>query len=162
MNIRSGDKLPKLLVIGIVLVLIGAIVSLIITQMKPRVNVKVGDGIFTARVVTDRDDLDKGLGGVNELNPNEAMLFVFEKDNKWPIWMKEMKIPIDIIWLDVDKTVVYMVKGAQPDSYPGEKFIPNDAARYVLEATAGTVDSRNIRIGSKAEFNLADLKEWWQ
>lgn len=81
------------------------------------------------------------------------MLFVFLADETWPIWMKDMSIPLDIIWLNSDKQVVYIAKNVQPDSYP-TKFTPDTPARFVLEVVAGTTDAQNIVEGTVATFTL--------
>jgi uncharacterized membrane protein (UPF0127 family) len=42
----------------------------------------------------------KGLAVKNELRDNESMLFVYEEPSKQSFWMKDMRFPIDIIWID--------------------------------------------------------------
>ena len=50
----------------------------------------------------------QGLAVKNQLKENEAMLFVFEKPGKHSFWMKDMKFPIDIIWLDSTGKIVHI------------------------------------------------------
>ncbi|MNR39207.1 hypothetical protein D3C85_1573910 [compost metagenome] len=85
------------------------------------------------------------------------MLFIFDSSDKWAMWMKDMKIPLDILWLDQSQKVIYIVKGASPYDFP-KSYVPNDPALYVFEVPQGTVDSKNIRIGSKATFNLDEAR----
>src|SRR5947208_11440214 len=42
----------------------------------------------------------RGLQGKEGLKKNEGMLFIFEQDGLHRFWMKDMKFPIDIIWID--------------------------------------------------------------
>jgi uncharacterized membrane protein (UPF0127 family) len=72
--------------------------------------------------------------------------------------MKDMNFPIDIIWLDKDKKVVYIVKNAPPESYPYEHFEPKEEARYVLEVAAGTVEDKKIMIDAPATFDENNLE----
>ena len=118
----------------------------------------IGDGLFKARVAQTQAQREQGLSRVSYLGGNEAMLFLFDRSDKWAMWMKDMKIPLDIVWLDQDQKVVYIIKGASPDDYP-KSYIPNDPALYVLEAPRGAVEAKNIRIGSKATFNLDEVRK---
>ena len=72
--------------------------------------------------------------------------------------MKDMNYPIDIVWLDKDKKIVYIVKNAPPESYPYETFVPKQDARYVLELPAGTVGPKSIVIGKEAAFDENTLE----
>jgi uncharacterized membrane protein (UPF0127 family) len=129
-------------------------------QLQPHVTVHVGDGVFLSRVANSPETREKGLSGTTELRSDQAMLFVYDKDGKWPIWMKEMNYPIDIVWLDANKKVVYIVKNAPPESYPYEKFTPKQDARFVLELPAGTTAKKRIDIGSQATFDENNLEGW--
>ena len=48
------------------------------------------------------DTLEKrtqGLSGRESLSANEGLLFVFSTSGAYGIWMKDMRFPIDIIWI---------------------------------------------------------------
>src|SRR6266542_6597913 len=94
--------------IVLVLGLVGAAAYYVLApQLRPHVTVHLGDGVFLAQVAKTQPTREKGLSGTTSLRSEEAMLFVYDSDGKWPIWMKDMNYPIDIIWLDKDKKVVY-------------------------------------------------------
>lgn len=120
---------------------------------KNNIIATLGNAQFALRVVDAPADLQKGLSGVTYLPPSQGMLFVFSTDGRWPIWMKDMYINIDIIWLDADKQVVWMVENASPASFP-DSFIPSTNARYVIELPAGAVQRAQITQGSQAAFTL--------
>jgi uncharacterized membrane protein (UPF0127 family) len=80
------------------------------------------------------------------------MILVFPSDDKWKIWMKDMQVPIDIVWLNQDRRVVYSVTNVSPDN--SDTFTPDVPARYVVELPAGTVASRNIKAGRAAVFEI--------
>lgn len=145
----------------LVLLLIGsAALYALWPQLQPHTTVHIGDGVFLTRVAKTDAEREKGLSGTGELRSDQAMLLVFDRDDKWSIWMKDMKYPIDIIWLDKDKKVVYIVKNAPPESYPYEKFAPKQEARYVLEVPAGTTAKKSINIGTEAHFDENQLEGW--
>jgi len=141
------------------LLLVGATAVYVMwPQLQPHANVRIGDGIFAAKVVKTQEERAKGLSDTSELRKDQAMLFVYERDDKWPIWMKDMNYPIDIVWMDKNKKVIYIVKNAPPESYPHETFEPKDDARYVLELAAGMVDTKSIMIGKEAVFDENNLE----
>jgi len=95
-----------------------------------------------------------GLSGRTSLREDTGMLFVFETDAPWGIWMKDMKFPIDILWIDRDGTVLHVEKNATPESYPNI-FISPEPARYVLEVNAGFAEKNWIENG----FVVTNLPE---
>jgi len=120
----------------------------------------LGNGIFHADLAIDETARTKGLSGISELASNKALLMVFPGEGKWGIWMKNMKIPIDIVWLDKDKKVVYIVKNASPEDSTSTTFEPKMPAKYVIEVPAGTVDGSAVNINQMAIFqvNEGDIK----
>ncbi|MFZ2125346.1 MAG: DUF192 domain-containing protein [Candidatus Saccharimonadales bacterium] len=149
--------LNKWMVILIIAAIVVAAVLFVIIPNLPQstTNVRLGDGIFRAQVAKTDYSREKGLSDITSLTPDQALLMVFPVADKWPIWMKDMKVPIDIIWLDSNKKVVYIVKNAEPpgDSTP-QTFTPRTSAKYVIELPAGTVDSRAILSDSLASFQF--------
>lgn len=102
-------------------------------------------------VMKTAEELERGLGGRDPLPPDRAMLFVFKRDDYWPFWMKDMKFSIDIIWLDADLKVVTAIKNMSPDTYP-KVYFPDVPARYVIEASAGFVESNHITAGQRLDI----------
>jgi len=127
-------------------------------QLQPHATVRIGDGVFKTRVANTEETRVQGLSGTSKLGEDRALLLVFDSEGEWPIWMKDMKYPIDIVWLNKDKKVVHIVKNAPPESYPYEKFTPKRSAKYVLELPAGTVDEKSIIIDSQAAFDETKLE----
>ncbi len=87
-----------------------------------------------------------GLSGRTSLAPDTGLLFIFDRSNYWGFWMKDMKFPIDILWLDKDFKVVTRMDRVAPETYP-EVFLPRAAALYVLEINAGASQEYNIHEG---------------
>ena len=59
----------------------------------------------------------KGLSIKNTLNESEGMLFPFDTPGEYSFWMKDMKFPIDIIWIDSNYKIVYIEKNLQPCAF---------------------------------------------
>ena len=102
----------------------------------------------TIRVtVADTPELRaKGLGGREGLAQDEGMLFIFDSDAKYQFWMKDMRFPIDILWIFASGQVVDIRESVSPSTYPAV-FAPNSPARYVLELPAGFVKENDVVAG---------------
>lgn len=89
-----------------------------------------------------------GLSGREGLAPNSGMLFIFDSDQKWGMWMKDMRFPLDIIWADAVGNIVTIARGISPESYP-KVFEPSAPARYALEVPAGWSAAHGVVEGDK-------------
>jgi hypothetical protein len=75
-------------------------------------DIKIGDKEYKVKVVTSEEDKTTGLQGIKELPENEGMLFDFSDDPKEvSFWMKDTLIPLDIIFINDEKEVVYVYEG---------------------------------------------------
>lgn len=142
-------------VVGI-LALVGLVVTrVILWEMRPRTTVSISGTVFRVDVADTSELRQKGLSGRPSLGTDEGMLFIFDTDNYWSFWMKDMRFPIDIIWLDKDKQVVHIEHNVQLDVEPYADYTSPDLARYVLEVAAGRARQANIRIGSVMKIDIA-------
>ena len=92
-----------------------------------------------------------GLSGRESLKNDEGMLFIFDKVGNHGFWMKDMKFPIDILWIDDDFSIVDVEKNVATSTYP-QVFGKNYMSKYVLELPAGYSDKNNIKIENKIIF----------
>lgn len=155
---RRRDALSWGLV-GVVLLLVGvASMYVLWPQLQPHVDLKLGDGVYKAQVAKTQEARDKNLTGVSGLAEDQAMLLVYGGDGKWTVTTQNTAFPVDIVWLNKDKQVVYIVKNAPPESYPYDSYVSKDDARYVVELAAGTVGKKAISIGTTAIFDENNMK----
>jgi uncharacterized protein len=122
--------------------------------LKAKVTVK--DFELNADVPITSELISKGLAVKNQLKENEAMLFVFEEPAKYSFWMKDMKFPIDIIWLDSASKVVHIERNLQPCAsvFICTGYSPSADSQYILETVAGFAQRHNVNIGSDIDFGL--------
>ena len=113
--------------------------------------VKIAGQDIKVELALTLEDQAQGLSDKSELLENEGMLFVFNKPNKYPFWMKGMNFAIDIIWIGDDMHVVYIKKYARPEEYPNT-YVPNKDAKYVLEVVPGFSDKNNLQVEDRVEF----------
>ena len=145
------------IVSGVVLVIFSFFALYVVPKMfAPPTKIYIGSGSFEAKLALDEPSQEKGLAGIDNLASDEALLMVFDFESDWGIWMKDMKIPIDIVWLDKSKKVVHIVKNASPEYSTDKTFKPNKPAKYVLELPAGAVDNSTINLNSLAIFQLEE------
>lgn len=115
--------------------------------------VTINNSRITVTIADSDAERAKGLSGSPQLKDGSGMLFIFDEPGYPGIWMKDMKYPIDIIWLDENRTIVHIQEFATPDSYP-RVFMPQVPAKYVLEVPVGTVKSYGMNNGKTMTFNL--------
>ena len=108
-----------------------------------------GQNIKVELAVTQAEQ-ERGLSASLDLAETEGMLFIFAESGRHPFWMKDMKFPIDIIWLNENMSIVYIKKDARPESYP-EIYSPDKDSKYVLEVVSGFADKNNLKIGDEAK-----------
>lgn len=122
-----------------------------------QVNVSVNGQVLIADIAATDEQIVKGLSVKNTLAENEAMLFVFNNEGEHTFWMKNMKFPIDIIWIDADKTVVHIEHSLQPCSSDllCPTYKPVDDSLYVLETVAGFAEKHDIAKGTAVHFELS-------
>ena len=146
-----------ILIGGVFVLLIALVIAYAVSAFKPTTRVDIGSGVYNVWVADTEIERVQGLSGVEKLNPGGGLLMQFDSDGKWGIWMKDMKIPLDIVWLDNNKKVVYIVKNASPETSTMVTYTPLNDARYVLELEAGSVDKAGIHSGAIAKFDETEL-----
>jgi uncharacterized protein len=109
-----------------------------------------------ADLALTQDQQIKGLAIRNQVNESEGMLFVFQHPSRQSFWMKDMKFPIDIIWLNANRSVVYIVSNLEPCPMRGycPGYLPDRDSSYVLETSAGFSQRHNVRVGAQIHFHL--------
>lgn len=107
----------------------------------------------TLEVVDTPQARARGLGGRQELPDTHGMLFNFDSPDTHSIWMKDMLIDIDILWLNQDKEIIYLKDNASKDSYP-EVYRPEIPASYVIELNDSAIERLGIRQGQKVDFAI--------
>jgi len=116
-------------------------------------NVCIGDACVKAVVVSSEKERAEGLMFKQSLAWNEGMLFVFEQEDVYGFWMKNMKFPLDLIWIGTNKKIADITRHASPcEKDPCPVFSPDQKVKYVLEVCAGFADKFKLRIGDAVEF----------
>lgn len=110
---------------------------------------------FKVEIASSQEELAKGLMFRESLNKNSGMLFVFPEEELHSFWMKNTLIPLDIIWINTDREIVFIKHNAPVClEDPCESFTPNEKALYVLEINSGIAEEIGLEVGDKTEFKI--------
>ena|SRR3989344_428841 len=107
----------------------------------------ISNNCFRVEVADNPVERAQGLMFRKELKENSGMLFIFDSSEKHSFWMKNTLIPLDIIWIDENKKIVYIYENAQPCRETCDSIIPDKNAKYVLEINTGLARKYEIEIG---------------
>lgn len=123
-----------------------AITYPLVFKNKPSIVIINSKKINVELATTDKERI-KGLSGRSTLSPDTGMLFIFPTTDIWPFWMKDTKIPLDIIWINnniiVDTTTLNI-----PMNNNIPQYTPQNKANYVLEVNANS----GFKIGDKIKI----------
>jgi uncharacterized membrane protein (UPF0127 family) len=145
--------------IGALLAAVGATAHFVLLpQLQPHLTLRIGDGVFNARVVSASQYAKNGIQNISQLREDRAILHIYDSEELWSIDMKDRHDSFDIIWLDSEKKVVHIVKNASSESVPSTTFNPQVNARYMIEMRGGIVDAKSIRINSDAYFDEKNIQ----
>jgi uncharacterized protein len=83
------------------------------------------------------------------------MLFIFEEEGLYSFWMKNMTMPIDMVFISGNGSVVYVKHSAQPcTADPCEIISPQQKFMYVLEIRSGAASLLGIKENDHAEISI--------
>jgi len=165
-NSMSGKmKNKKIILVGLfITLLIIILIILIIFLFKQQTAVQTAkiekvcfkQACFNVKIAETQEEREKGLMGIEYLDKNNGMLFIFPESGKYNFWMKNTLIPLDIIWIDSNNAVIEIKENFQPcKENIGENcdiYYSKKNALYVLEINGNTVSKNDIKIGDKIIF----------
>ena len=116
-------------------------------------SVCINEKCFSVEIADENYEKVLGLSNRDSLNENQAMLFIFKEETIPNFWMKDMKFPIDIIWIDENLEISEISKNLKPceeDFCP--TFKPKEKIKYVLEINAGLSEEFNFEVGDEVKL----------
>jgi uncharacterized protein len=109
---------------------------------------------YSVEIADDDAERARGLMFRDELAQGRGMLFIHERQEPLAYWMKNTKIPLDILYFDSARKLVSQQRDVPPCSL-GDRCppYPSDApARYVLELNAGEAARIGLEDGAELTF----------
>lgn len=107
---------------------------------------------FQVEVANTPRTREKGLMFRDSLPENGGMLFVYDGTQPAAMWMKNTRIPLDILFIDEEKRIINIHEEAIP--YSETPLFSRRAARYALELSGGAVEKNGIKAGDLVQFEL--------
>jgi uncharacterized membrane protein (UPF0127 family) len=104
---------------------------------------------FQLEIADSASEKYKGLSNRNYLCGNCAMLFLFEEKKERTFVMREMMIPIDILFID-NGIIKDIYRNLEPEGKDYNNYYKSSGAvDKVLEINANYSDKYNINVGDK-------------
>jgi uncharacterized membrane protein (UPF0127 family) len=93
---------------------------------------------FAVEVADDDATRARGLMFRDSMAREHGMLFVFERAEPQAFWMRNTRIPLDILYFDSQRRLVSVAAGVPPCTTPQCPSYPSEgAAQFTLELNAG-------------------------
>lgn len=108
--------------------------------------IRIGDESIPVEIADTDAERNLGLSGRAILENGHGLLFIFDTSSKYGFWMKDMRFPIDIVWIDENWRIISVTRNVAPETYP-KVFEPERAIRYALELNAGEAEKFGIDTG---------------
>lgn len=109
----------------------------------------INNHAFNLEIAKTQVEKEIGLSTKKILSQNAGMLFLFDKPAYYRFWMKNMKFPIDIIFIRNGR-IVTIHKNVKPPTNPNENppiYNSSEPADIVLEINAGLSEKYNFKEG---------------
>lgn len=120
-------------------------------------NILIDGHIFSLLLAKSEAEKEKGLSDRASVDMNTGMLFIFDKEGNYDFWMKRMRFPLDIIWMNKNK-IVTIAEDLQPATSSDDTEIPRFKsvvpADTVLEINSGLSKKYNFKVGDSVKINL--------
>lgn len=146
--------LPVILVLALMLAGCGSETGGTDELLTRKVTLPDGQTI-RAEVEMTSVDMQKGMMFRDSLARGRGMLFIHSTPGLYPYWMFQVRIPLDMIWMDAGHRIVEI----SPDTPPCQtkaSLCPNygghQTAQYVLELGGGEARRLGLTLGQTLEF----------
>jgi len=98
-----------------------------------------------AEIADTQEKRSQGLMFRKGLKADQGMLFLFERQGIYGFWMKNMRFPLDLIWINQDKVIVEIYQNALPCKDLCKSIQPASPVKYVLEVNSGFCREHNLK-----------------
>jgi len=146
---KSGLSIATILIIILFLIIILHFFNKRSVSDNSANYIRVNNCQFKIEIADTSQERFLGLGKREKICQNCGMLFEFSEKGEYSFCMRDMKFPLDIIWI-LDDNAVSVAKDV-PCKFKGE-INPHVLADKVLELNAGTAEKCGIKKGDKISY----------
>ncbi|MBI4904022.1 MAG: DUF192 domain-containing protein [Acidobacteria bacterium] len=115
-----------------------------------------GGKVIRAEVMLRRNDMMRGMMFRPPLALDRGLLFVHTRAGKYSYWMSNVKVPLDIIWMDKERHIVEMSPNTPPcletDPVKCPTYGGKVESTFALELSAGQIAANGLAIGQQIDF----------
>jgi uncharacterized membrane protein (UPF0127 family) len=109
--------------------------------------------VYHVEIAADQDSRAQGLMYRESLQDGRGMLFLFPRPSIEAFWMKNCNFPIDIVWMDAARRVIFVSAHTPPcKEDPCPTYGPKEKSLYVLEIPDGAAAKEKAVVGSTLTF----------
>ena len=109
-----------------------------------------------AETMRQQVDQMRGMMFRDSLAKDRGMLFVHPSEMNVPYWMYQVRIPLDLIWMDHQRRIVEISANTPActakSSHDCPSYGGNEKARYVLELAGGGAALYGLKVGDTLSF----------
>ncbi|MEK7551621.1 MAG: DUF192 domain-containing protein [Patescibacteria group bacterium] len=147
-------RLIRLLSILIATIIFSSIIFLFFLK-TPTPRVLINGKSFNAEIVKSSKDQAIGLAKYKKISKDFGMLFIFDNKGYYGFWMKNMKFPIDIIFISDNKitTIFKNVDYPKNGNSNLQGYKPDVPSDMVFEVNAGISNKYNFQKGDSVKIN---------
>lgn len=110
------------------------------------------DTCFSIEIADTPEERQLGLMYRKQLPEWSGMLFIFEQPGQYKFWMKNTLIPLDMIWIDNQNTIIDIKQATPCVTNPCPTYGPDQFSSYVLELNSGISEKYGIKIGDSVKI----------
>ena len=112
----------------------------------PTVPMKIGSKTFTLEIANDAAEREKGLMRRDAMPADHGMIFVFPGEERLGFYMKNTRIPLDIIFLNANGVIV-SIKQMRP--YDVSTTYTDSPAKWAIELNQGQAAAAGLNVGDQ-------------
>ena len=118
-------------------------------------SVELGGKTFSVEIAETSQKQALGLMFRENMPTDQGMLFIFPHEAPRSFWMKNTRIPLDIMYFDKDLKLVSISADTPPCKVTRCPSYPSKApAQYVLELNAGSAMELGVKLGDRLIVDL--------
>ncbi len=126
-----------------------------VANLNTRTVTLPGGQKIQAEVMLLEMDMMRGMMFRDSLAPDRGMLFVHPQAGNYNYWMYQVKIPLDIIWMDTDHRIVEISPNTPPcttNASDCAHYGGKAKSQFVLELAGGMAAKYGLKVGDAVRF----------
>lgn len=152
-DLEKSASMKKIMLIILCFVFLGIVMYL----RSLETYIRVGNISLKIEVARTPAAIEQGLSDRNEIG-SDGMLFVLSSKTIPAFWMKDMRFPLDFVWIDGNIVVDITEHVSNPAPNTQKKdlplYRPKQAVTHVLELPDGAVNRYTLKIGDAVQYGV--------